>query len=140
MKKIFILLFFIVSGCNNTDFKKITIKTKNRDIDFNIKIAKSFKERKKGLMFIKTMPENQGMLFNFQTEQKISMWMKNTYIPLDMIFIKKTGQIAHIEKNTTPQSLKNIESKVAVKYVLEINAGLCDKHNIKIGNKVIIDG
>lgn len=76
------------------------------------------------------------MIFIFESPRIINMWMKNTYIPLDMIFIDENNQIIKIEKNTTPHSLEIISSdKKAIK-VLEINAGLSDKFDIKIGNKI----
>lgn len=87
-------------------------------------------------MNLKKLHPKYGMIFIFESPRIINMWMKNTYIPLDMIFIDENNQIIKIEKNTTPHSLEIISSdKKAIK-VLEINAGLSDKFDIKIGNKI----
>ncbi len=77
---------------------------------FSVEIADTQAEREKGLMFVKHLPDGQGMLFDFDSEQDIAMWMKNTYIPLDMIFIRGDGRIARIAENTTPLSTAIIPS------------------------------
>ncbi len=105
---------------------------------FEISIADTPEKRAKGLMHVKNMPDNNGMLFKFESPRVINMWMKNTYIPLDMIFINENHIVIGIAKNTTPHSLENISSKKPAMYVLEINGGLSDKYNIKIGDKVYV--
>lgn len=106
---------------------------------FFIEVAKTAEERARGLMFRESLSENRGMLFIFEEEGTRSFWMKNTKISLDIIWIDAGDKIVHIEKNVLPcekdacQSYKPIEK---AKYVLEINAGLCDKFNISVGNVV----
>jgi uncharacterized membrane protein (UPF0127 family) len=82
------------------------------------------------------MPQDAGMLFCFSKSKEVFMWMKNTVLPLDMLFIKKDGTIASIAQNTVPFSEEVISSGVLVSYVLELNAGAVSRFMIKKGNKV----
>ena len=100
-------------------------------------IAKTNEEQAKGLMHRLDLKKNEGMLFLFENEKKASFWMKNTFIPLDIIFINKNGSINKIHNNTRPKSLKRIKSKGKVLAVLEINAGEANKNNI--GYRSFID-
>ena len=108
----------------------------NKVIDFRVLIARSNKQRRQGLMHIQSMEEDQGMLFIFDPARKVSMWMKNTPMTLDMLFIDKNGKIIKISKNTTPYSTKGISSGGSINWVLEINGGLSDQLNIKNGDHV----
>ena len=103
---------------------------------FNVEIADDDDERRIGLMFRTEMAADAGMLFDFEREQYISMWMKNTLIPLDMAFIGTDGSIKTIAANTTPQSLASISSGQKVIAVLEVNGGTFEKLGIKVGDKV----
>lgn len=103
----------------------------------SIEIAKKEAERTQGLMFRKTMPDSCGMLFIFEEMQPLSFWMKNTHIPLDIIYIDKDYNIVSISKNTVPFSEKPIPSLKEAMYVVEVNAGFCDKNAIVEGNKII---
>jgi uncharacterized membrane protein (UPF0127 family) len=87
-------------------------------------------------MFRRHMPEGQGMLFDFQREQPTSFWMKNTYIPLDMIFIRGDGRILRIAENTVPLSEALVTSGGPVRAVLEVNAGTARKLGIAPGDRV----
>ena len=107
-----------------------------KSIEFEVLIAQSNKERRQGLMHIKTMKNNEGMLFIFDPERNVSMWMRNTPMTLDMIFINKKGSIINIAKNTTPYSTRGISSGGSILWVLEINGGLSDRMNIKNGDLV----
>lgn len=89
-----------------------------------------------GLMNLDFLPEDFAMLFIKNTPQKINMWMKNTRIPLDMIFIDENFKIIHIEKNTIPYSLDILSSNSAALGVIEINGGLADKYKIKNGYEI----
>ena len=117
--------------------ESIIIHTEKGDKTYNTEIAKSNEQLEYGLMYRKSLLENEGMLFLFDREQIINMWMKNTPIPLDMLFIDNTGKIVHIAHNTTPNSLTVINSgdKPALA-VLEIGGGIAKKHNINIGDNV----
>jgi uncharacterized membrane protein (UPF0127 family) len=103
---------------------------------FEVELAITDDERAKGLMFRRELPEGRGMLFDFKTDQMVAMWMKNTFVSLDMIFIRADGRIASIAENTTPQSEAIISSRVPVRGVLEVVAGTAKKLGIQPGDKV----
>ncbi|MFN5352070.1 MAG: DUF192 domain-containing protein [Alphaproteobacteria bacterium] len=105
-------------------------------LSLNIKVADNDSARMKGLMFVNNLPENEGMLFIMEDEAEVNMWMKNTYIPLDMIFVNSNKEIVSMAENTKPLSTEIISSKNKVKYVLEINGGLAKKSGLKIGDKI----
>jgi uncharacterized protein len=104
--------------------------------EFQVEIADDDRERAVGLMFRRTMADDEGMLFDFGAEEPASFWMRNTYIPLDMLFIKADGTIESIAERTTPLSDKPVPSQGPVRYVLEINGGLSDTLGIAPGDKV----
>ncbi|MCR6734394.1 MAG: DUF192 domain-containing protein [Afipia sp.] len=103
---------------------------------FTVEIAKTDEERATGLMYRKELAEGRGMLFDFSPEQPVSMWMKNTFIPLDMIFIRSDGRILRIAENTEPQSEKIISSGGLAKGVLEVMGGTARKYGIQAGDRV----
>ncbi len=103
---------------------------------FSVEIAETEAEREKGLMFRKDLPEGRGMLFDFHREQDVGFWMKNTYIPLDMIFIRGDGRILRIAENTQPLSTRIIPSNGPVRWVLEVIGGTARKLGIAAGDRV----
>src|SRR6266699_776682 len=103
---------------------------------FAVEMAVTPEEQAKGLMFRRELPEGQGMLFDFRHEQPTSFWMKNTYVPLDMIFIRADGRIARIAENTVPLSEALVPSGWPVRAVLEVNAGMARKLGIAPGDRV----
>jgi uncharacterized membrane protein (UPF0127 family) len=106
---------------------------KNR---FFIEIAETSLQRAQGLQYRKTMAPDHGMLFNFKKPVPVSMWMKNTYIPLDILFISEQGRIISIAHNTVPLSFTHINSVGPVKGVLELSAGTSNRLKIKVGDMV----
>lgn len=114
----------------------LEIVTKSGVHVFTVEMASTEEEKMKGLMYRKSLPEGQGMLFDFTPEQDVQMWMKNTYIPLDMIFIRADGSILSIAENTTPLSEKIISSNGLAKGVLEVIGGTARKYGIAPGDKV----
>ena len=128
----------------NTNFKNynqkiVIVNNYNQNIaEFMVAIADTAEKQSYGLMNLNSLPENLGMLFLKNEPQQIYMWMKNTVIPLDMIFIDKDFKINYIEKNTKPFSLDTIISKENSIGVLEINGGIADKLKIKEGYKILI--
>ena len=104
---------------------------------FRIELAKTDADRARGLMFRQSMPADQGMLFDFERDHMVSMWMRNTYIPLDMVFAHADGRIHRIEARTEVQSERTISSGVPVRAVLELNAGIAEKLGIKPGDRLI---
>ena len=103
---------------------------------FSVEIADTEAEREKGLMFRKNLPDGQGMLFDFKREQEVSFWMKNTYIPLDMIFIQGNGRILRIVENANPLSTDLIPSEGPVLAVLEVSGGTARRLGIRPGDHV----
>ncbi len=103
---------------------------------FSVEMAVNDAERGKGLMYRRSLPEGRGMLFDFQHEQDISMWMRNTYISLDMLFIRGDGRILRIAENTEPLSERIISSGGPVRGVLEVIAGTARKLGIAPGDRV----
>jgi uncharacterized membrane protein (UPF0127 family) len=103
---------------------------------FSVELAANDEERERGLMFRKSLPERQGMLFDFGTERDVSMWMKNTLISLDMIFIRADGEIARIAENAKPMSTRIIPSGQPVLAVLEVAGGTAEKLGIVAGDRV----
>ena len=87
-------------------------------------------------MYVKNLPQNTGMLFIYPDSKIRAMWMKNTYISLDIIFIDDNGIVSSIEKNTEPQSLKTIRSEKPIKYVLELAKGTTDRIKLIEGDQI----
>jgi uncharacterized protein len=119
---------------------KLQILDSNKEIaSFFVAIANSDESKIYGLMNIKELPKNFGMIFPFDDEEIIYMWMKNTLISLDMVFINEDDVIVHIHEKATPRSLDIIPSEKPAIKVLEINGGLAKKLGIKIGQKILLD-
>ncbi len=105
-------------------------------LKIDIQIAGTEFDRQLGLMFRKSMNENQGMLFIFPDNRIRSFWMRNTEIPLDIIFVDSAKTILNIAKNTTPYSDNSYSSSGPAKYVVEVNGGFTDRHNLAPGDKI----
>jgi uncharacterized membrane protein (UPF0127 family) len=103
---------------------------------FIVELATNDNERSRGLMFRKELPEGRGMLFDFERDQPVAFWMHNTYIPLDMIFIRGDGSILRIAENTEPLSDRLVPSGGPVRAVLEVIAGTARKLGIAPGDRV----
>ena len=104
--------------------------------DFRVEIADNDASRERGLMFRKSLAGDAGMLFDFKSEGNVSFWMKNTLIPLDMLFIDKDGYIINLAPNATPMSEDNIPSGGPVLGVLEIRGGRAAELGIEPGDRV----
>ena len=130
------LLPLLAGRAGARDAGTLEIATKSGVHIFSIELAVTDEERSKGLMYRKQVPDGYGMLFDFKQEQPVSMWMKNTLVPLDMIFIRDNGRIAHIAENTEPMSERIISSGPPVRAVLEVAGGTAKKYGIAPGDKV----
>ena len=119
-------------------FEQLTIHSINEKHIFDVEIAETAIQRRHGLQYRKSLPLNSGMLFIFETVKPITMWMKNTIISLDMLFISAEGEIIKIVNNTIPFSLNPIFSGIPVKGVLELSAGSAKRLKIRIGDRVYI--
>nr|WP_084731285.1 DUF192 domain-containing protein [Microvirga vignae] len=104
--------------------------------NFHVEVARNDADRAQGLMFRRSMAPDRGMLFDFGRVEPVSMWMQNTYLPLDMLFIRPDGTIARIAANTEPLSTRTIPSGEPVVAVLELNAGTSAKLGIKPGDRI----
>ena len=104
-----------------------------------VELAQTDQDRMRGLMFRKDMPENQGMFFIFDHNNQNPFWMKNTYLPLDILFIDSSNHIVDIKANAIPLSEELLFPKSEYKMVLEVNAGYTKRHGIKTGDQVILE-
>jgi len=134
---------FLAAGAACAQSSEITFKksslvvvTGGREIKFDVELALNDAERSRGLMYRDKMGAYDGMLFDFYQDAPVSFWMKNTLIPLDMLFIAGDGTIKHIHSNATPLSTESIPSQFPVRAVLEINGGTAKLLGIKPGDKV----
>jgi hypothetical protein len=120
-----------------TKIEPLTIATDGDATLFTVEIADTDMSRERGLMFRQRLPEGHGMLFDFGQPRPVSMWMKNTYIPLDMIFMSRNGTVTHIAADTEPLSERTISSGPPAFAVLEVNAGVAAKIGLKPGDRVV---
>ena len=123
----------------NEDFPRsaLEIRTTAGRQWFNIRVADTPARQEMGLMFVTRLPADEGMLFPQRQPQVMSMWMKNTYIPLDMLFIDRRGRIACLLANTKPESLDILSCAKPVKAVLEIGGGEAAERGIHVGDRVV---
>ncbi len=130
------LCAFAGASARAASVQPLEIVTKNGVQVFAVEMATTEQEKETGLMYRKELPDGKGMLFDFSPEQQVSMWMKNTFISLDMIFIRADGRILRIAENTEPQSTRIIPSGGLAKGVLEVIAGTAQKYGIAPGDRV----
>jgi uncharacterized protein len=139
----FLLMFLLVmTGLSNmadAKFRRetLTLVTSAGEKKIDIEVAETMEEKSLGLMFRTSLPDSQGMLFPYAPEQEITMWMKNTFIPLDMVFIKADGVVHRIEVRTEPMSEKVISSQGQVTAVLELAGGAAERLGVKVGDRVV---
>lgn len=143
LKKYIHLLLIVITftACSNEQQPKPTtpliIKTTNGDVRFMVEVASTPEDLKTGLMHRTNLGFNSGMIFNIYPVRPTAMWMKNTKIPLDMLFVAPDAGIVMIKENATPMSEEHIVCETPIRAVIEINAGQVKRNNIKIGDKVI---
>lgn len=115
------------------------IQKDGQPLPLEVALADDNDERAAGLMQIRSMGENQGMLFVFEDEQPRSFWMANTPLALDMLFVNESFEIVTIHRNTQPFSERNFTSEIPAKYVIEVNGGYTIRHDIQEGMRVRIN-
>ncbi|MBB4001338.1 MAG: DUF192 domain-containing protein [Aurantimonas endophytica] len=125
--------YFAVAG---DDLSEATLVTASGRHAIDVELATTPDTRATGLMNRESMPAGQGMLFDFGESRPVSMWMKNTLIPLDMLFIDDTGTVASIKTNAQPLSLDTIPSGAPVRYVLELNGGAASRYGVARGDRL----
>jgi len=120
---------------------KVTIATKEgRELTFQVEVADTPTKRELGLQYRRDLAADRGMIFLFPTESEHTFWMKNTPIPLDMIFINSDGKIVGIVEQTVPFSLDSRAVPAASRFVLELNGGIAKRNGIKIGDSIRFQG
>ena len=118
------------------DETRLVVKSASGPHVFSVEVMRTRADLEKGLMFRRHLAPDAGMLFDFGEPQTVSMWMKNTYLPLDMLFIDKGGHVVSVARDAKPMSETIIPSGGAVTGVLEINAGASDRIGVKPGDEV----
>lgn len=136
IKSWLLILIFVLVGCNNVNSsynKKIALTSNNESYVFNVEIAEDDISRARGLMYREKLADDEGMLFVFDNENFRSFWMKNTKIPLDLLFFDQSGDLVDYKDNFPPCPEKDIcdnyVSKAKAKYVLEVNSDVLNENN-----------
>lgn len=122
------------SSAAESQLETLEIQTASGPHRFSVEVMRDDAQRARGLMFRRFMPADRGMLFDFRREEPISMWMKNTFISLDMIFTDRSGRIVSIAEDTEPLSERIIASGAPAYAVLEVNAGTARRLGLKVGD------
>ncbi len=112
------------------------VQTRNGAVTLQVQVADTDERRQVGLMYRQSMPETEGMLFIFQQVRPVPFWMKNTVMPLDILFVGPDGRVLNIARNTTPFSLASIPSDGPTRAVLELNAGASARLGIDVGDRL----
>ena len=129
-------VLFLATAVSALDKQPLTFISSTGSHPITVEVADSDEKRSTGLMFRRSIGEKEGMLFIYDREQEITMWMKNTYISLDMIFVKRDGVISHIETNTEPFSQNIIDSEGPALAVIEMGSGSARRLGLKPGDRV----
>lgn len=119
------------------ELSKLTFETSGGPRVFQVEVADTPEQREVGLMYRRSMPDDHGMLFDFGRPQEISMWMQNTYVSLDMVFVGGDGRVSRIAERTEPLSTRVIPSLGPARYVVELVAGAAERMGLKPGDKVV---
>jgi len=147
MKRFFVGLIFLIFGLSSNAYSEepmrlpvdpapLVIITETGKISYDVEVAKTAEQNESGLMYRTDFPANRAMLFVFPEKRIVTMWMANTPLPLDMLFLDENGIIQSITENTIPYSTKIVSSHVFAAFTIEVNAGDVQKNRIKIGNRV----
>jgi hypothetical protein len=128
--------FVLSPTARGAEHQTLEIASKTGVHVFSVELAVTDEERARGLMYRRSVPESYGMLFDFKRDQEVTMWMRNTYVSLDMIFIQSDGRIRRVAENTQTESDKIISSGGPVRAVLEVVAGTARKLGIEPGDRV----
>jgi hypothetical protein len=130
------LVLLAANGARADDFDSLSVVTATGVHAFKVEVAANEAARETGLMRRRYLPADRGMLFEFDHEAPVSFWMKNTYIPLDMIFIARNGSVTHIAADAEPLSEALVSSGGPCAAVLEVNGGTAARIGVKVGDKV----
>ena len=150
MKRVLLLAAFAVLAAAGTDARArdsvssfaglprsgLEVVTRSGTHHFEVWIAADDRSRERGLMFVRSLPPDEGMLFLFERPQYAAFWMKNTYLSLDLVFIGADGIVVNVAENATPLSLEPIASAAPVKAVLEVLTGTADRLGLQPGDRI----
>ena len=124
-------------ACTSSTLPQVILhSSQGQLVRVSVEIVATPEKRSFGLMYRKDLPASHGMLFLFPREQPLSFWMKNTPLPLDIIFINSAYRVVGIAANTTPFSEELLPSSPPARFVLEVNAGFCQRHGVTVGSQV----
>lgn len=129
-------LMFFGSVSEPEDVNRLVIATERGPVAFTVELAATPQQQARGLQDRRTLATDAGMLFIFDPPRIVSMWMKDTYIPLDMLFIAENAVVIAIAADTTPHSLEVLSPPEPVRGVLELNAGIAARLGIRVGDRV----
>lgn len=132
-----LLLLALVAPALAAPLEPLDIETKAGVRHFQVEVMRSDADRERGLMYRRDLGPDRGMLFQFDKEDRIFMWMKNTYLPLDMVFFGKDGRVVSIARDTEPLSERIISSGEPATTVVEFNAGTAARLGIEKGDRLI---
>jgi len=130
------LFALTAAAARGAETEKLEFVTASGAYPFQVEIARTMEEREVGLMYRRSLLEDGGMLFVFHSEENVAMWMKNTYIPLDMIFVSKKGRVLSIARDAKPLSEDIIPSGKPAFAVIELNGGTAAKIGLAVGDVV----
>ncbi len=140
--EVLLLCFFLSASACKAEAPQVELQFENRDTSkspvLHVELAVTRGEKQLGLMYRKSMPENEGMLFVFPTEGPRSFWMKNTYLELDMIFLNSKREVVSITPRATPLTETPRSSEAAAQYVLEVGGGLASKWGVIVGSQAVV--
>ena len=126
----------LASSAHADPLEPLTLRTATGEHTFSVEVAATFATRERGLMYRRYMPMDRGMLFEFDRNEPVAFWMKNTFIPLDMVFIARNGKVTRIVDRAEPMSETAISSGGPVAAVLELNGGAAAQIGLKVGDMV----
>jgi uncharacterized membrane protein (UPF0127 family) len=133
------LVLVAVASAGRADgaLSRLTIEGTSGRHAFMVEVARTVEERAQGLMYRRSLAPDRGMIFDFGAEADIAMWMRNTYIPLDMLFVRADGVIHRVQRDTVPFSEETISAGAPVRYVVELPAGTAKRLGIDRGDRVL---
>jgi uncharacterized membrane protein (UPF0127 family) len=131
------LLLFGLATARAADAGRLVFETATGSHAFSVELAATPQQREVGLMYRRSLAEDRGMLFDFGAPQAVSMWMQNTYVSLDMVFVREDGRVRRVEERTEPLSTRIVSSGAPVRYVVEIVGGAAARIGLKPGDRVI---
>lgn len=136
-----LLILVLLVGCPRARdaqpaLEPLAIVTAGGEVNFEVEVAQGVGTQERGLMYRQSLAPDHGMLFLFEREQRLTFWMKNTYLPLDMIFIRADGQVVAVIADAEPLSEAVISPNVRANAVLEVNAGTAKRLHIAVGDEV----